>query len=63
MAFICVVSAAETSKEAEEKRKAADGSGGKAKSGPEPIVISIVLKMAEFDHKVVIRFFFFCFFR
>ncbi|CAH8353949.1 unnamed protein product [Eruca vesicaria subsp. sativa] len=37
--------------EDEEKRKAADGKG-KAKSGPEPIVISIVLKMAEFDHKV-----------
>lgn len=46
---------AETSKEAEEKRKAADGSGGKAKSGPEPIVISIVLKMAEFDHKALLE--------
>ena len=43
--------AGETAKEAEEKRKPADGSG-KAKTGPEPIVISIVLKMAEFDHKV-----------
>lgn len=48
--------AAETAKESEEKRTPADGSG-KAKSGPEPIVISIVLKMAEFDHKVVIQFF------
>lgn len=37
--------------EAEKKRKSGDGSG-KTKSGPEPIVISIVLKMAEFDHKV-----------
>ncbi|XP_018480812.1 uncharacterized protein LOC108851839 isoform X2 [Raphanus sativus] len=45
----------ETSKEAEEKRKGADGSGGKAKSGPEPIVISIVLKMAEFDHKALLE--------
>ncbi|CAN7080302.1 unnamed protein product [Brassica oleracea var. botrytis] len=42
----------ETAKEAEEKRKPADGSG-KAKTGPEPIVISIVLKMAEFDHKAL----------
>lgn len=25
----------------------------KEKSGPEPIIIPIVLKMAEFDHKVV----------
>lgn len=42
---------AESSKDAEKKSKSADGSG-KTKSGPEPIVISIVLKMAEFDHKV-----------
>ncbi|ESQ31790.1 hypothetical protein EUTSA_v10004229mg [Eutrema salsugineum] len=48
------VCAAETSKEAEKKRKSADGSG-KAKSGPEPIVISIVLKMAEFDHKALLE--------
>ncbi|KAH0870134.1 hypothetical protein HID58_077156 [Brassica napus] len=44
----------ETAKEAEEKRKPADGSG-KAKTGPEPIVISIVLKMAEFDHKALLE--------
>lgn len=44
----------ETAKEAEEKRTPADGSG-KAKSGPEPIVISIVLKMAEFDHKALLE--------
>uniref|UniRef100_A0A1J3HKJ8 2-phosphoglycerate kinase n=1 Tax=Noccaea caerulescens TaxID=107243 RepID=A0A1J3HKJ8_NOCCA len=40
--------------EAEKKRKSGDGSG-KAKSGPEPIVISIVLKMAEFDHKALLE--------
>ncbi|KAJ0259346.1 hypothetical protein HA466_0057160 [Hirschfeldia incana] len=44
----------ETTKEAEGKMKPVDGSG-KAKSGPEPIVISIVLKMAEFDHKALLE--------
>ncbi|KAF3591874.1 hypothetical protein DY000_02026342 [Brassica cretica] len=43
----------ETTKEGEGKMKPVDGSG-KARSGPEPIVISIVLKMAEFDHKVAL---------
>ncbi|RID72364.1 hypothetical protein BRARA_C04258 [Brassica rapa] len=45
---------AETVKETEERMKPVDGSG-KAKSGPEPIVISIVLKMAEFDHKALLE--------
>jgi len=49
------VCAAESSKDAEKKSKSADGSG-KTKSGPEPIVISIVLKMSEFDHKVIQNF-------
>ncbi|VVB13600.1 unnamed protein product [Arabis nemorensis] len=40
--------------EAEKKKKSADGSG-KTKSGPEPIIISIVLKMAKFDHKALLE--------
>jgi hypothetical protein len=48
------VCAAESSKDAEKKSKSADGSG-KTKSGPEPIVISIVLKMSEFDHKALLE--------
>ncbi|CAD5335536.1 unnamed protein product [Arabidopsis thaliana] len=45
---------AESPKDAERKSKSADGSG-KKKSGPEPIVISIVLKMSEFDHKALLE--------
>jgi hypothetical protein len=30
----------------------------KEKSGPKPIIVPIVLKMAEFDHKVVSFFYF-----
>lgn len=29
-----------------------DGTASKEKSGPQPVIVPIVLKMAEFDHKV-----------
>ncbi|EOA13367.1 hypothetical protein CARUB_v10026404mg [Capsella rubella] len=48
------VTQSESSRDAEKKSKSADGSG-KTKSGPEPIVISIVLKMSEFDHKALLE--------
>ncbi|CAN8264787.1 unnamed protein product [Cochlearia groenlandica] len=48
------ISQTETAKEAGMKRKSADESR-KVKSGPDPIVISIVLKMAEFDHKALLE--------
>ncbi|KAL1215058.1 hypothetical protein V5N11_007639 [Cardamine amara subsp. amara] len=44
----------DTARDAEKKIKSTDGSR-KAKSGPEPIVISIVLKMSEFDHKALLE--------
>lgn len=44
-----MVNAGETSKDPEVDRNT---SVKKEKSGPDPIIVPIVLKMADFDHKV-----------